>query len=124
MVIQKLIRLMGKEHEHEVVICPTVRAANGLAMSSRNLRLSEEERETASCIYKALLFLKENVSRSHKEMTAIAMQNLEANGFIVDYIAIADAVTLEPARESSLKLIGMIAATINSVRLIDNMQLN
>jgi pantothenate synthetase len=52
------------------------------------------------------------------------MQSLQANGFIVDYIAIADAVTLEPADQSSLMLIGMIAATINSVRLIDNMQLN
>ena len=124
MVIKKLIEILQKENQHEIVICPTIREVNGLAMSSRNLRLTEGEKEKAAGIYNALVFLRHNINKTHEEIKCTAIDALQANGFLVDYVAIADALTLEPPDTSFPKLIGMIAATINDVRLIDNMLLN
>ncbi|NOT52021.1 MAG: pantoate--beta-alanine ligase [Chitinophagaceae bacterium] len=125
MVITRLTELMGQPIR--VNICPTLRESGGLAMSSRNMRLSEEERKTASTIYKCLSLAKEklkpgNIAAIKKEMKTM----LEKAGFKTDYAEIADARTLELINEwdGKRKLVGLIAAFLNEVRLIDNMMLN
>jgi pantoate--beta-alanine ligase len=125
MVIKKLIGLLGKESETDVVVCPTIRETDGLAMSSRNLRLDPAERRLALGIYKTLSYLKENLgSRPLAGLKQEGKKRLEAEGFAVDYVEIANADTLEPATSDGQKLVALVAATLHQVRLIDNMPLN
>ena len=57
-VIERLLSLTGKSQDMQLVICPTLREANGLAMSSRNMRLSPDQRNKAAMIYEELIYLK------------------------------------------------------------------
>jgi pantoate--beta-alanine ligase len=108
--------------------CPTLREADGLAMSSRNQRLSIDERKKASAIYKALTHIKNNFrTTSFNQLQQEARELLLDNGFgPIDYIVIAHANDLTVANDVSntLPLIALLAATINSVRLIDNLMLD
>ncbi|MEI6947759.1 pantoate--beta-alanine ligase [Paraflavisolibacter sp. H34] len=126
MVVKKLIQLMGKEHQIELVVCPTIREADGLAMSSRNLRLDPEERRLALGIYKTLSYLKEQLgSHPLAGLKQEGKKRLESEGFAVDYVEIADADTLQAATAfDGQKLVALVAATLHRVRLIDNMTLN
>lgn len=125
MVIQKLIELTGKQREVQMIIEPTMREADGLAMSSRNLRLSEEDRQKAVALNQSLTYVKDNLGQQPlKTLKRNAKGSLEAKGFKVDYVEIADARTLETVTGHSEKLIALVAATISDIRLIDNMVLN
>jgi len=125
MVIRKLIELSGKQQQIELVVEPTIREEDGLAMSSRNLRLSKEDRAKAPVINKTLSYIKNNLGQIPlKTLRNTARTRLESEGFIVDYVEIADAYTLETVRGQSEKLVALVAASINNVRLIDNMILN
>lgn len=125
MVVQKLIELSGKEKELELIVEPTLREDDGLAMSSRNTRLSEGDRAKAPGISKALNYIKDNLGQLPiKTLKNTARRCLESEGFIVDYVEIADAHTLENANGQSKKIVALVAASINNVRLIDNMILN
>src|SRR5687768_11185612 len=125
MVVQKLIELSGIQKQIELVVEPTIREEDGLAMSSRNLRLSKEDRAKAPVINKVLNYIKDNLGRLPlKTLRNTARTRLESEGFKVDYVEIADAHTLETARGQSEKLVALVAASINNVRLIDNMILN
>jgi len=125
MVIRKLIELSGKQQQLELVVEPTIREEDGLAMSSRNLRLSKEDRAKAPVINKTLSYIKNNLGQIPlKTLRNTARTRLESEGFIVDYVEIADAYTLETVRGQSEKLVALVAASINNVRLIDNMILN
>ncbi len=122
LVIKKLIGLMNKNIK--VMSCPIFREANGLAMSSRNLRLSEEEKNLASQLYKTLEQIKKNLAPGnflHLKKEAIAQ--LENCGFKVDYLELAKSADLEIIEDynTSLELIIVIAAFLNNVRLIDNL---
>jgi pantoate--beta-alanine ligase len=104
---------------------PTVRENDGLAMSSRNGRLSSEERERAAALPRALgqasaaIGGGEGVGRAVAE----AKQMLVEAGFLkIDYLALVDAVTLEPLDEPAGEMRLIAAATIGSTRLIDNMR--
>jgi pantoate--beta-alanine ligase len=125
MVVKKLLALTGRE-EIELNIIPTKRDANGLALSSRNLRLSPEQREKALALYKTLTFSKAHINqKTVAELKSRGMDFLKNNGFDVDYFEIADAETLLPVEAvQNRKVVGLIAATIGGVRLIDNMPLN
>ncbi|MCU7550752.1 pantoate--beta-alanine ligase [Chitinophagaceae bacterium LB-8] len=124
MVIQKLLELT-KRQSLQLRICPTQRETDGLAMSSRNLRLNKEERKQALNISKVLNFMKKEIEHLPiPQIKEIAVKELEKDGFVVDYIEISDAQTLEPASSNSKPLVGLIAASLNKVRLIDNMALN
>jgi pantoate--beta-alanine ligase len=123
MVITRLIEIA--DHKPlDVVICPTFREADGLAMSSRNTRLNEEEREKAPAIYRSLSYIKNHLQkgdlRSVKEAAAAI---LIAEGFKTDYIEIADVTTLQVVDEWDGKqmLVALAAAFLNEVRLIDNL---
>jgi len=127
MVIKKLIDLSGWNKKINVRICPTLREPDGLAMSSRNMRLNEEERKNAVIISKILLQLKEKLSKgSLMVIKQEAADMLVQNGCRVDYVEIADAETLEQVNDwdGKRKLVALTAAFINNVRLIDNMLLN
>ena len=125
MVIKKLIALL--ELPTQVVIGPTLRETNGLAMSSRNTRLSEAQREQAATIYKALLYIKNNWLKAGIDIIKQqATQQIKAAGFeSVDYIEIADATTLQPLTEQTKQqpAVALVAAFLGGVRLIDNMVL-
>lgn len=124
-VIKKLIQLLGKENEYHLIVEPTVREVDGLAMSSRNLRLSKDDRLKAPALYNAICYIKNNLGQQpFKTLKRVAKSNLESEGFDVDYIEIADARTLETANGQSDKLIVLAAASINNIRLIDNLILN
>ena len=124
MVVKKLLHIL--EISTELVTVPTVREQNGLAMSSRNLRLSDEDREKAGLIYQALKDIRRQVSKGNLEpFKNAAVNRLKENGFVVDYVEIADANDLQPVSEwnGSQPLVALAAATLGGVRLIDNMLL-
>jgi pantoate--beta-alanine ligase len=125
MIIKKLIEITGRQTQVELIIEETIREPDGLAMSSRNLRLSEEDRNKAPSIIKALTYIKNNLGQQPlKTLKRNAKNNLEDEGFTVDYVEIADAYTLETVNGYSEKLVALVAATINNIRLIDNLVLN
>ncbi len=111
----------------KIVIGETLRETDGLAMSSRNMRLSNDGRKKAIAIYQGLQYIKQNFEKnSFEDLTQRAKQMILNNGFDeVDYIEIRDAETLLSADnlDANKKLIALAAAFINDVRLIDNIVL-
>ncbi|HEY0040183.1 MAG TPA: pantoate--beta-alanine ligase [Flavisolibacter sp.] len=124
-VIARLLELTGKGNQIKLNIEPTLRENDGLAMSSRNLRLSPEQRQAATAIYEALLYIKKNsTDQSITEAQNEAAAMLVSRGFKPDYVQIADADTLLPANGTTKRKIALIAAFIGDIRLIDNLLLN
>ncbi|HEV2830427.1 MAG TPA: pantoate--beta-alanine ligase [Hanamia sp.] len=121
MVIKRLIDIMKKEIK--VIVCPTLREKNGLAMSSRNLRFQPAEKELASQLYQSLQLIKENLTATNfSELKKNAMIHLENVGFKIEYLELAKAKNLELTQlyDSSEDHVILIAAFLNDVRLIDN----
>ena len=123
LVIKHLITLIGSKTQ--VIIGETLRETSGLAMSSRNMRLTDADKQKAITIYQLLEFIKHNsTSISIRALKLMAIKTLTDNGFEkIDYVEICNANTLEPLLENkvdSAKIV-LIAAFINGVRLIDNM---
>ncbi len=106
----------------------TLREDDGLAMSSRNMRLSNDARKKATIIFKALQYIKQNIEKNNfDELKNNAAKMISDNGFDkIDYIEIANAETLLPENtlEKNKKLIVLAAAFIEDVRLIDNFLIN
>ena len=127
MVIKKLIELIGLNDRIKVNICPTLREGDGLAMSSRNTRLSPDDRKKATTISAALRYIKENLKAGDTKKTKDeAKEMLTQKGFRIDYIELADAGTLELVEhwDGKQKIVALAAASLNAVRLIDNMGIN
>ena len=125
MVIKKMMEQQGyRSHVH---ICPTVREADGLAMSSRNLRLNASERNLAANIIKTLQFIQTNIEPgSLSTLKEQARKRLTQNGFKVDYAEIANAQNLQIVHHWNGEefLVALVAVSINDVRLIDNLVLS
>jgi pantoate--beta-alanine ligase len=124
LVVKRLIH----DHSYEIrfITVPTVRESDGLAMSSRNLRLNQDERIKAALINQTLEGIRKNMKKGDlTTIKAAARTNLEQNGFKIDYVEIADSVTLEPVDfwNGSQQLIALVAVFLNEVRLIDNMMM-
>ena len=102
----------------------TIRDKNGLAMSSRNNLLTNDELAKASEIYKSLLFIKNNTNNLSKHLLSDASRNLNKEGFEVDYLKVINSITLQEClskdHEEGHQVVA-IAAKLGSVRLIDNM---
>lgn len=127
MVITHLVKLMGQQSNIQINICPTLREASGLAMSSRNMRLSEIEKNIAVTIFQSLELIKNKLAKGDlSEIKHTAASLLEQKGFRIDYVEIADASSLEILNvwDGKQKLVALVAAYLNEVRLIDNMILN
>ena len=105
----------------EIISVDTVRELNGLAMSSRNNRLSESDREKASKLYKTLSLIKDNLNNLSKKMIKNYKDELIRQGFDVDYLSICDPITLKDHVDfNSRPILVAIAASISGIRLIDN----
>ncbi|MBL7954096.1 MAG: pantoate--beta-alanine ligase [Flavobacteriales bacterium] len=125
-----LLRYMAaQEHWPERVTgCPTVRAADGLALSSRNARLNPEERQQATILYKAL---RQAASMAFHGPIASVNQRVsevlaEEPAVKLDYFGIADHDTLVPLEDwgDHEQAVALIAAQVGPVRLIDNITLS
>jgi pantoate--beta-alanine ligase len=125
MVIRKLLQLTDKQIE--LIIAPTVREQDGLAMSSRNRRLTEPQRALAGLIYQCLVSIqaKQNTDK-FQLVQKECMDLLTQKGFQPEYVALADAgdLTLLNDFDPNRKMVALIAAKLGGIRLIDNMILN
>ena len=121
MVITKLVSLT--ETPIEILIGDTLREHDGVAMSSRNLRLSEDARSKAPLIYETLVWIKQQIKTGNlQSIKKQAADNLNAGGFKTDYVEIANAASLKIVDEweGNTALVILIAAFIDDTRLIDN----
>ena len=124
-VVKKLLQLTNREASVHLHISPTVREATGLAMSSRNMRLSSSEKALATNIHEALQRIQQELNQKlFSELKVTATRQLESVGFIVDYVEIAHTEDLSIANNADSQVAALIAATIGNVRLIDNLILN
>ncbi len=128
MVLRKMISL--KQLPVELVIVPTRREIDGLAMSSRNMRLNEAQRKGAIALFQALEEVKHNIlektNASFSSITSAAQHVLESKGFIVDYVSVAQAPDLQLVDhwDGKVPLVVLVAAFSGEVRLIDNELIN
>ena len=126
-VIRRMVELEG--FKLEIVPCPIVREADGLAMSSRNVRLTPEQREIAPLIHQTLV---DNASLSLHGLDLDSLRDMvveEINaidGMEVEYYEIVDAKTLLPVHSwsevSENGIVGCITVWMGDVRLIDNIK--
>jgi len=111
----------------EIIGCPIIRENDGLAMSSRNMRLSIGERQIAPRIFEILSTMREKAgSMPLKEIKKWATRKIEEHPFFrVEYLEIADAETLTPISTWKEKKNGIIlvAVYLGDIRLIDNLEL-
>ena len=111
----------------QIIICSTQRETDGLAMSSRNMRLTQQDRTVATAIYASLQMVKNNIKPGNMDnLKKTTIQYLTTKGFKVDYIEICGADTLETVDnwDGKKKIIVLAAAFVNEVRLIDNLLIN
>jgi len=120
-----LIRKLAKESykDLEIIAAPTVRESDGLALSSRNVRLNNSDREAATVIFKALVAAKnsQTLEKARQVMFEISSQE---SVFKLDYAEVIDEGDFAIATQSTSKQRAIIAGWLNGVRLIDNMEMN
>jgi len=111
----------------EIVVVPTVREGDGLAMSSRNIYLSPRERQAATILFKALTMAQQlgrsgekDADKIRRQMTSLIQKEPLAQ---IDYVSIADVETLEELRSIDRPAVTSLAVRIGKTRLIDNMTL-
>jgi|CXWL01.1.fsa_nt_gi pantoate--beta-alanine ligase len=105
----------------EIVPAPTVREEDGLALSSRNRYLSEEERATAPLLYKTLTQVAKEMKYSGvADALAKGIADLTAHGFKVEYLELCDSTSLAPLPELAEDARLLVAAWLGKTRLIDN----
>ncbi len=124
-IIKKLTELI--QSPTQIIICPTLRESDGLAMSSRNMRLTSVERMKAVKISEVLLFIKQEIKPGNlQDLKQRCINYLTNEGYNVDYVEIADAtnLTLLQNWDGKTKLVALVAAFLNEVRLIDNRIVN
>lgn len=123
-VIRALVRDLNMPIQ--IIGEPTVRAADGLALSSRNSYLSDEQRAAAPALYRAITQIAEaihNGERDFSRLLADGLEQIKAAGFRPDYLEVRDATTLRPATAEDHDLVILAAAYQGSTRLIDNLHL-
>ena len=124
-VVRRLVADLGMATD--IVACATVRAADGLALSSRNQRLDASARQQAVALRKglqAISYAYVDGLRSVDELVAIGARVMEAAADAVDYLAIVDPVTFTQATAVSSSTLVIGAAHFGGVRLIDNLPLD
>ena len=126
-VVKRMTRDLS--FETEIVVVPTVREESGLAMSSRNAYLTDEERQKASVIYQALREAKiafRNGERNASNIAQIVEDKIASEPLArIDYIAVVDNWNLEPIdRIDDKEVLVAVAVRFGKVRLIDNVILN
>ncbi|MCK5776361.1 MAG: pantoate--beta-alanine ligase [Bacteroidales bacterium] len=122
-IIRKLVQL--ENIPIEIVACDTMREKDGLAMSSRNRRLSKEERDVAPIIYQTLKMVKKGMGhKTPKELEELAIEALQPD-FKVEYFKLADGHSLQAISSwgDTNYPVALVAAFLGDVRLIDNLEL-
>jgi len=106
----------------ELVMCPIEREPDGLAMSSRNIHLTADDRKHALILSKALQITKDNFDSDHIEKIQLyAMQLISHEpGVQLEYFEIVDGETLHPATKDTQNIVALVAARVGATRLIDN----
>lgn len=126
-VIRTMARDLDLTHPHvdAIIGVPTMREADGLAMSSRNRYLTPEQRKAAAVLPEALAMAAQAIAAGDQPIglaKSVAEDELQLAGFRVDYIAVVDAETLAPIEELAGRPARiLVAARIGTTRLIDNM---
>ena len=121
-----LIRAMARDLDFpvEVVVAPTVREPDGLALSSRNVYLSPDDRRRARALSRALACMQSRFDAGERDAAVLTGEGREVlaaePGVAVDYLAIGAAETLEPVETASAGDVVMVAARLGATRLIDN----
>lgn len=109
----------------EIIGVPTCRETSGLAMSSRNGYLSDEQKDTAKVLFATLNNTATALKQGNADIATLeadAKAQLESAGLKPDYYAVAERSTLKPATTADKQLVILAAAYLGSVRLIDNLQ--
>ncbi len=124
-----IIRAMARELNFPVRIvgAETVRAADGLALSSRNAYLSDAERAEAPRLYRVLGEIGQALRSGDQDLIALeanACRELESNGWRVDYVSVRDPRTLMPPAEPLDQFVVLGAAWLGTTRLIDNIEVS
>jgi len=123
----RIIRQMAADLnlDTHVVICPTVREADGLAMSSRNAYLRPDERRAATALYRALAATRKEINAGEHDAMRLAgvMRGVLSGETLlsVDYAEIVDADTFEPVTRLRRGCLAVLAVFVGKTRLIDNM---
>jgi len=123
----RLITQMARDLnlESEIVVCPIVREADGLALSSRNVYLNPDERKAATVLYRALGVAKDELARGVRDalhLKDILQRTLGKERLAtVDYAEVVDAVSFEPVVRVSQACYILLAVFIGKTRLIDNL---
>lgn len=111
--------------DSEIVVCPIVREADGLALSSRNVYLNPEERRAAAVLYRALGAARNELAagvRDTLQLQAVLKRTLSAEPLAaVDYAEVVDADSFEPVVRVARSCYVVLAVFIGKTRLIDNM---
>jgi pantoate--beta-alanine ligase len=123
----RLIQQMARDlHlDSEIIVCPIVREADGLAMSSRNAYLNPDERGAATVLYRALDEARRSIERGERDALRVVARMREVMRAEPlaqpDYVELVDADTLEPVTRLRGTCLALLAARIGMVRLIDNL---
>jgi pantoate--beta-alanine ligase len=124
-IIRRMVRDLNIDVE--IIVCPIVREADGLAMSSRNTYLDPEQRKQALVLSRALnriQFLFDQGERCAKALIALGKEVVaEEPGAKLDYLEIVNKDTLDPVGDVGRGALVAIAAWVGTTRLIDNLQL-
>lgn len=125
-VLRKMVQDLNMDTE--LIVCPIVREPDGLAMSSRNVYLSPEQRKQALILHRALMRVQTMADRGERSAAALLAIGKEViaeePGAKLDYFEIIDANTLDPVDDISNGALVAIAAWVGTTRLIDNIVLH
>ncbi len=127
MVIKMLLEKLKLDSKIQLITAPTIREDDGLAMSSRNRRLTPSQRTIASTIYQCLVSIQAKLQTEKFEVVQKeCIDLLKDKGFAPEYVSLANATTLSLMDDYNIDvpMVALIAAEIGGVRLIDNMVLN
>lgn len=122
-VIKRMVK--GLNLDTEVIVLPTVREMDGLAMSSRNSYLNADERRAATALYRALLAARDLYKTGAKEPEKLRQKMrdvlLAEQGVGIDYVEVADPETLASLDTARGNMILLVAARLGKTRLLDNL---
>lgn len=123
---QTIIRMMVRDLDVpvEIIVCPTVREPDGLALSSRNVYLSPEERQSGLLLSRSLKNAAQHLQSGERDIAAVQNEMaalLRSDPRVqLDYAVLADPDTLEPLTEVQPRMVALVAAKVGTTRLIDN----
>ena len=124
LVVRHVARALGYP---EIVVLPTSREASGLARSSRNARLSKQQRERATCLSGALFDARDawrNGLRDPEILAAAMAERIRSAGLDLEYAALRDPESFAPVESGAARAQALVAARLGAVRLIDNLRLD